>query len=202
MNPAPSSEITELLHAWSAGDQNAYNRIVETVYPELRKIAQRCLGQERPGHTLQATALVHEAYSRLVDIQQIRWQDRAHFFAVSARMMRRILVDYARAGHSAKRGGELRRVDFKEALVVSAEVGPELLRIDEALNELAQLDSRKAQVVELRYFGGLRTTEIASILAISPQSVSRDWTLAKAWLARKVSRQEHKGRSPRRTPRR
>jgi RNA polymerase sigma factor (TIGR02999 family) len=188
LNPAPSSEITELLHAWSAGNQDAYNRIVDTVYPELRKIAQRCLSGERPQHTIQATALVHEAYLRLVDIQQIQWQDRAHFFAVSARIMRHILVDYARAGHSAKRGGGIRRVDFKEALVVSAELGPELLRMDEALNELAQFDSRKARVVEMRYFGGLTTNEIASVLGISPQSVNRDWNLAKAWLAREMTR--------------
>ncbi len=201
MNPAPSSEITELLHAWSAGDQNAYSRIIETVYPELRKIAQRCLGGERPGHTIQATALVHEAYIRLIDIQQIQWQDRAHFFAVSARFMRRILVDYARARHYAKRGGGFRQVDFKEALVVSSELGPELLRIDEALNELAKFDSRKAQVVEMRYFGGLTATEMASLLGVSPQSVNRDWNLAKAWLAREMTRQERNERSTRRTPR-
>jgi RNA polymerase sigma factor (TIGR02999 family) len=191
--PAPSSEITELLEALRAGDQNAYSRIIEKVYPELRKIAQRCMGGEHPGHTIQATALVHEAYLRLIDITRISWQDRAHFFAVSARIMRRILVEYARARNSAKRGGGFRRVDFKETLVVSSELGPQLLRIDEALNELAQFDSRKAQVVEMRYFGGLTTTEIASVLAISPQSVNRDWSLAKAWLARTMSRQEHNG---------
>ena len=187
MNPAPSSEITELLHAWSAGDQDAYDRIIETVYPELRKIAQRCLGGEHSGHTIQATALVHEAYLRLIDIERIDWQNRAHFFAVSAGIMRRILVDYARARHCAKRGGGFRRVDFKESLVVSSESGPELLWIDEALDELAQFDSRKAQVVEMRYFGGLTTTEIALILGVSPQSVNRDWNLAKAWLAREMT---------------
>jgi RNA polymerase sigma factor (TIGR02999 family) len=190
LNPAPSSEITELLHAWSAGDRDAYNRIVDTVYPELRKIAQRCLRGERPQHTIQTTALVHEAYLRLFDIQQIPWQDRAHFFAVSARIMRHILVDYARAGHSAKRGGGIRRVDFKEALVVSSGLGSELLRLDDALHELARFDSRKARVVEMRYFGGLTTNEIASVLSISPQSVSRDWNLAKAWLAREMTREK------------
>ena len=179
--------LTELLHAWSAGDQDAYNRIVDRVYPELRRIAQRCLSGERPQHTIQATALVHEAYLRLIDIQQIQWQDRAHFFAVSARVMRHILVDYARAGHSAKRGREFRRVDCKEALVVSSELGSDLLRLDDALHELARFDSRKAQVVEMRYFGGLTTNEIASVLSISPQSVNRDWNLAKAWLARKMT---------------
>ena len=199
VHPTPSSEITELLQAWRAGDQNAYSRIIEKVYPELRKMAQRCLGGEHPGHTIQATALVHEAYLRLIDIERIHWRDRAHFFAVSAGIMRRILVEYARARHSAKRGGGFRRVDFKETLVVSSELGPQLLRIDEALTELAQFDSRKAQVVEMRYFGGLTTTEIASILAISPQSVKRDWSLAKAWLARAMTRQKRNERPTRRS---
>ena len=162
------------------------------MYPELRKIARRCLNNERAEHTIQATALVHEAYLRLFDIQQIQWQDRAHFFAVSARIMRRILVDYARAGHSAKRGREFRRVDFKEALVVSSELGVELLRLDDALHELAQFDSRKARVVEMRYFGGLTANEIASVLGVSPQSVNRDWNLAKAWLAREMTRGERR----------
>jgi RNA polymerase sigma factor (TIGR02999 family) len=201
VNPAGSSEITKLLHAWRGGDQNAYSRIIETVYPVLHKIAQGCLSGEHPGQTIQATALVHEAYLRLIDIERIHWRDRAHFFAVSARIMRRILVEYARARHSAKRGGGFRRVDFKETLVVSSELGPQLLRMDEALNELAQFDSRKAQVVEMRYFGGLTTIEIASILAISPQSVNRDWSLAKAWLAREMSRQKHNDRLTRRTRR-
>jgi RNA polymerase sigma factor (TIGR02999 family) len=171
------------------------------LYPELRKIAQRCLGDERPRHTIQATALVHEAYIRLIDIQQIQWQDRAHFFAVSARIMRRILVDYARARHYAKRGGGCRRVDFKEALVISSGLGPELLRIDETLDELAKFDPRKAQVVEMRYFGGLTVTEMASVLGISPQSVNRDWSLAKAWLAREISRAQRNERSTGRTRR-
>jgi RNA polymerase sigma factor (TIGR02999 family) len=201
VHPVPSSEITELLQAWSAGDQNAYRRIIEIVYPELRKIAHRCLGGEHRGHTIQATALVHETYLRLIDIERIDWQNRSHFFGVSAGIMRRILVDYARARNSAKRGGGFRRVDFKDALVVSSELGPELLQIDEALNELAEFDPRKAQVVEMRYFGGLTTTEIASILVISPQSVNRDWNLAKAWLARKISRGQRNGQSSRRTRR-
>ena len=199
MNPTRSSEITELLQAWSGGDENAYSRIIEKVYPELRKIAQRCLGGEHPGHTIQATALVHEAYLRLTDVERIHWQDRAHFFAVSAKVMRRILVEYARARHSAKRGGGLRRVDFKEALVVSSELGREVLQLDDALHELAQFDSRKARVVEMRYFGGLRTNEIASVLGVSPQSVNRDWNLAKAWLAREMSHQDRPEGSPRRT---
>ena len=201
MNPAPSSEVTKLLQAWSGGDQNAYNRLVEMVYPELRKIARGCLSGEHPGHTIQTTALVHEAYLRLVDIQQIRWQDRAHFFAVSARMMRRILIDYTRARHSAKRGGEFRQVEFKEALIVSSELGLELLRIDEALDGLAQFDSRKARVVEMRYFGGLTAAEIASVLGVSTQTVNRDWNLAKAWLARAIAHQELSEAPARRTHR-
>jgi RNA polymerase sigma factor (TIGR02999 family) len=190
VHSATSSEITELLHALNVGNQNSYRGIIETVYRELRRIAQRCLGSEHPGHTIQATALVHEAYLRLVDIERIQWRDRAHFFAVSAGIMRRILVDYARAHHCAKRGGAFHRIDFKESLVVSSETGPELLRIDEALKELARFDSRKARVVEMRYFGGLTTKEIASILDISPQSVNRDLSLAKAWLAREISREQ------------
>jgi RNA polymerase sigma factor (TIGR02999 family) len=199
VSPAPSSEITELLHAWSGGDQNALQKIIQVVYPELRRIARRCLGDERHEHTIQATALVHEAYIRLIDTTRIKWQDRAHFFAVSAKIMRRVLVDYARARHFAKRGGGLRRVDFKEALVVSSELGRELVRMDDALSELAQFDSRKAQVVEMRYFGGLKATEIASVLGVSPQSVNRDWNLAKAWLAREMSHQERIKRSTHRT---
>ena len=199
MSPAPSSEITKLLHAWSGGDQNALKKIIQVVYPELRRIARRCLGDERHEHTIQPTALVHEAYIRLIDIERIDWQDRAHFFAVSARIMRRVIVDYARARHYAKRGGGLRRVDFREALIISSELGRELVEMDEALDELARFDSRKAQVVEMRYFGGLKATEIASVLGVSPQSVNRDWSLAKAWLAREMSHQEPNERSKRRT---
>lgn len=157
------------------------------VYPELRRIAQRCLINERGGHTLQATALVNEAYLRFVGIQKIEWEDRAHFFAVAARLMRRILVDYARSRGYAKRGGGGQRVDFNEALVVSAEVDPALVRMDDALNQLAVFDSRKAQVVEMRYFGGLSAEDIAAVLGVSIQTVHRDWSLAKSWLAREMS---------------
>jgi RNA polymerase sigma factor (TIGR02999 family) len=187
LTSAPSLKITGLLHAWSSGDQNAFAQLIDIVYPDLRRIAQHCLGSERPGHTIQATALVHEAWIQLTDFQRIHWQDRAHFLAVSARIMRHILVDYARAQDSAKRGGRARRVDLREALVVSSELGPELVEVDQALNELAKFDARKAQVVEMRYFGGLTALEIASVLDVSPQSVSRDWNLAKAWLAREMT---------------
>jgi len=190
VSAAPSSEITELLHSWNGGDQKAFSRIVQSLYSELRKIARRCLAGERPGHTIQATALVHEAYIRLIEIKRIQWQDRAYSFAVSARIMRRILVKYARARGYAKRGGRSRRVDFREALRVSSELGPKLIGMDLALDELAKFDSRKARVVEMRYFGGLTATEIACVLGISPQSVNRDWSLAKAWLAREMTHKE------------
>lgn len=190
MNSAPESGITGLLQAWSAGDRDALERIVALVYPELRKIAGRCLTNERPGNTLQATALVNEAYLRLVDIHKIQWHDRSHFFAVGARIMRRILVDHARSKGYAKRGGGGQRVDFNEALVVSNEVDPALLRMDDALTQLATFDPRKAQIVEMRYFGGLNANEIASVLGVSPQTVNRDWSLARSWLAREMSNEE------------
>src|SRR5580704_11877796 len=193
MVPAPSSEITGLLCAWSGGDDGALARVIELVYPELRDIARRCLSGERPNHTIQATALVHEAYVRLVDIRRIRWQDRAHFFAVGARVMRRVLVDYARARDCAKREGAGRRADLDAALLFSAEPDPIVVRLDEALEKLAGFDVRKAQVVELRYFGGLTADEIAAVLRISPQSVHRDWSLAKAWLAREMNSEQGNG---------
>ena len=178
--------VTGLLQAWSGGDARALERIVLLVYPELHKIAQRCLTRERPGHTLQATALVNEAYLRLVDIHSVQWRDRVHFFAVGARIMRRILVDHARSKGNAKRGGGGIRIDFNEALMVSATVDPALVRMDDAMTQLASFDPRKAQIVELRYFGGLNANEIASVLGVSPQTVNRDWSLAKAWLAREM----------------
>ncbi len=187
LSSAPVPEITGLLQAWSGGDRDALERILVLVYPELRRIAQRCLINERSGHTLQATALVNEAYLRLVAIQKIELQDRAHFFAVAARLMRRILVDYARSKGYAKRGGEAQRVDFNEALVVSAEMDPAVVRMDDALNQLALFDSRKAQIVEMRYFGGLNANDIAAVLGVSVQTVNRDWSLAKSWLVREMS---------------
>ena len=186
MNSAPVPEITGLLHAWNAGDREALERILVLVYPELHRIAQRCLHDERSGHTLQATALVNEAYLRFVGIQKIDVEDRAHFFAIAARLMRRILVDYARTRGSTKRGGEAQRVDFNDALVVPAEMDPALVRMDDALQQLAAFDSRKAQIVEMRYFGGLNVDDIAVVLGVSVQTVHRDWSLAKSWLAREM----------------
>jgi RNA polymerase sigma factor (TIGR02999 family) len=187
LSSAPATEITGLLRAWSSGDRQALERILVLVYPELRKIAQRCLMSERGGHTLQATALVNEAYLRLIDIQKVEWHDRAHFFAIGARLMRRILVDYARSKGYAKRGGGAQRVDFEEALVVSAQMDPMLVRMDDALTQLASFDSRKAQIVEMRYFGGLTADDIAAVLGVSVQTVHRDWSLARSWLAREMS---------------
>ncbi|MGB6945341.1 MAG: sigma-70 family RNA polymerase sigma factor [Bryobacteraceae bacterium] len=196
MSSAPAAEITGLLRAWSGGDHDALERILVLVYPELRKIAQRCLMNERGGHTLQATALVNEAYLRLIDIQNVEWHDRAHFFAIGARLMRRILVDYARSRGYAKRGGGAQRVDFDEALVVSAQIDPALVRMDDALTQLASFDPRKAQIVEMRYFGGLHAEDIAAVLGVSVQTVHRDWSLARSWLAREMSDETPRSKDP------
>lgn len=187
VDPVPSTQITALLRAWRGGDQEARDQLVPVVYPELRRLAQRYMRRERSGHTLQTTALVNEAYLRLVDISGVTWQDRAHFFAVSAQIMRRILVDAARARITAKRGSGAPRVNLDEVPDVSSVRAGELTAIDEALTRLAQVDARKAQVIELRFFGGLSVEETAEVLKISPQSVMRDWKLAKAWLLRELS---------------
>lgn len=196
MDSASQHGVTGLLQAWSGGDAGALERIVVLLQPELRKMARRCLARERPGHTLQATALVNEAYLRLVDIHTIEWRDRAHFFAVGARIMRRILVDHARSKGYAKRGGGAVRVEFDEALVVSAEADPAIVRMDDALNQLAAFDQRKARIVEMRYFGGLNAEEIAVVLGVSPQTVNRDWSLAKSWLARELVNSESAAAEP------
>src|SRR5688572_21097394 len=156
------------------------------VHAELRRLARRHMGHERPGHTLQATALVNEAYLRLIDVRQIQWQNRAHFFAMSARLMRRILVDFARARHYQKRGGGAQKVTFDEALAVSHERGGELVALDDALVALAAVDPRKSQVVEMRFFGGLSVEETAEALHVSVDTVMRDWKLAKVWLLREL----------------
>lgn len=176
-----------MLQAWAAGDQAALERLVPLVYGELRRIAHRYMRREDPGHTLRTTALVNEAYLRLIDVDHVEWQDRAHFFAVSAQMMRRILVDAARARGREKRGGGspvLNLSDSVEALIAR---GPKLMALDDALNSLAKLDTRKAMVVEMRFFGGLSAEETASVLGISAQTVLCDWTLARAWLKRELA---------------
>jgi RNA polymerase sigma factor (TIGR02999 family) len=166
-------------------------RLTPLVYRELRRLAHRYMARESPGHTLQTTALVHEVYLRLVDVQGVAWQDRAHFFAVCAQMMRRILTDFARSRHYLKRGGGAIRVSFEEALAASHQPPADLVALDDALGALARVDPRKAQVVELRFFGGLSAEETAEALKVSPQTVMRDWKTAKAWLLRELSGKRH-----------
>jgi RNA polymerase sigma factor (TIGR02999 family) len=181
-----SSEISLLLEAWSRGDQSAFERLVPLVYGELHRLAHRYMAREHAGRTLQTTALVNEAYLRLVDANQIQWQNRAHFFAISAQLMRRILVDFARSRGYQKRGGNLHKVSFDEAMTVTPETDPDLIELDDALSTLAAIDPRKAKVVELRFFGGLSVDETAEVLKVSPDTVMRDWRLAKVWLVREL----------------
>lgn len=185
-----SKQITQLLLAWGNGDQRALEELMPLVYDELRKMAARHMRRQNPGHTLQTTALVNEAYLRLIDSSQVRWQNRAHFFAVSAQLMRRILVDFARQRQNLKHGGGARKVSLDEALVVSPERGADLLALDEALTRLAALNARQAQVVELRYFGGLSEEETAEALKVSLRTVQRDWNLARLWLYKAVMSDE------------
>jgi RNA polymerase sigma factor (TIGR02999 family) len=187
MDQLPSTDITVILKAWAGGDQAALERLVPLVYEELKRMAHRYMRGENPDNTLRTTALVNEAYLRLVDVNNVRWQDRAHFFAVSAQMMRRILVDAARARHRDKRGGDLQVLNLNESVDAMVERGSELIALDDALTSLAQLDSRKARVIEMRFFAGLSVEETAAVLGISPQSVLRDWKLGRAWLTRELS---------------
>ena len=185
---APSSEeITRLLRSWSEGDQEALGELAPLVYKELHRLAMRYMGQERAGHTLQTTALVNEAFIRMIHLKNVPWQNRAHFFALSAQLMRRILVDHARRQHRAKRGGGIWRVSLDEAPAVSAGHGKQLIEVDEALERLARVDPRKARVVELRIFAGMNLEEMAEVLKVSHMTVSRDWDFAKAWLVRELS---------------
>ena len=180
-------DVTGLLVAWGNGDESVLEELMPIVHGELRRLARRMMRGERGNHTLQTTALVNEAYLRLVDLNRVRWQDRAHFFAMSARLMRRILVDHARSRNYQKRGGALRRVSLDEALVVSEERGTDLVALDDALEALAAVDPRKSQVVELRFFGGLSIEEAAEALQVSGETVLRDWRFARAWLRRELS---------------
>ena len=182
----PSTEVTGLLLQWRQGDVGAYERLIPLVHQELYLIAQRHMAHEGTGHTLQATALVNEAYLRLVDTKHVTWNDRTHFLAVAARVMRHILVDHARGRRYQKRGGDVTRAAFDEALVVTSEPAQDFVALHEALESLAKVDERKSQVVELRFFGGLTADETASVLNISADTVLRDWQLAKAWLRREL----------------
>lgn len=179
-------DISVILKNWSGGNRASADALLALVYDELRKIAARYLRKERSGHTLQPTALVHEAYIKLIDISDIDWQDRAHFFAVSANVMRRILVDHARARVADKRGGEADRIALEDAISLSKEPQVDLLAVDEALKELAEFDEQQCRIVELRFFGGLTIEETAHVVGVSPATVKREWAIAKAWLHRKL----------------
>jgi len=192
MTPSPN-EVTQLLVAWSNGDKVALEQLMPLVYGELHRLAHRYMGRERPGHTLQTSELVNEAYLRLIDQREAHWQNRAHFFGIAAQLMRRILVDHARSRTSAKRGGGAPHVSLAEVAIVSDERAAEVVALDNALLNLAAVDERKSQIVELRFFGGLSIEETAEVLAVSPGTVMRDWTLAKAWLRRAVTSDENNG---------
>lgn len=178
--------ITVLLRAWEHGDKCALEQLTPLVYDELHRLARRQLSRESNDHTLQTTALINEVYLRLVDFQNVRWQDRAHFFAICARLMRRILVDFARSRDSLKRGGDRRKVTLDEGMAYCSGSSAQLLALEEALTRLAQMDSRKSSVVEMRFFGGLTVKETAEVLRVSPETVMRDWKLARAWLLREM----------------
>jgi RNA polymerase sigma factor (TIGR02999 family) len=188
-----SQEVTRLLQAWGQGDEAALQKLVPLVYDQLHGAARRYMAGERPGRTLQTTALIHETYLRLVNVRQVKWQNRAHFFAICAQLMRRILVDFARSRGYQKRGGDAQRVDLDEALMLSSEPEANLVALDEALGRLAELDQRKSRVVELRFFGGLSVKETAEVMQVSGDTVMRDWKMAKVWLLRELSGDETHG---------
>ena len=191
---APSThEVTQLLRAWGDGNQQALEKLIPLVYEQLRHAAHRYMAHERPGHTLQTSALVNEVYLQLVDLREVRWQDRAHFFAICARLMRRTLTDLARSRRTRKRGGGVTQISLDERRIGSLEPRADLLGLDDALNSLAKLDARKSQTVELRFFGGLSVKETAEVLKVSERTVASDWKLARAWLMREMSKGSHDG---------
>ena len=190
--PQATQNVTELLIGWGNGDKDALDALVPLVYDELRRQASRYLRRERVGHTLQTTALIHEAYLRLVDQKNVPWQNRAHFFGIAAQLMRRILVDHARTKKRAKRGGSDVRVSLSEATLKSPGQNLDIVALDEALERLAEIDEQQSKIVELRFFSGLTVEETAAVLGISPATVKRDWSMAKAWLHRKVSSEVEK----------
>ncbi len=189
MRGSPPQELSSLLRAWSNGDESALDKLMPLVYDELHRLAHRYMAREHAGHnTLQTTALVNEAYLRLIDADQVQWQDRAHFFAIAAKLMRRILVDFARTRGYQKRGGNVHKVTLDEALLVSPGPDQDLVKLDDALKALAEFDERKARVVELRYFGGLSVEETAEVLKVSGITVIRDWNMARLWLLKELQR--------------
>ena len=190
MRTPRSRDVTDLLLAWRQGQETALKRLVPLVHAELRQIARRCLAGEWRGDKLQSAELVNEAYLRLIDARQVGWQNRAHFFAISAKLMRRILVDFARSRNYLKRGGEAPNISLDEALTLPATRDQDVIALNDALNSLSLTDARKAQVVELRFFGGLSVAETAAVLKVSADTVRRDWNFAKVWLAREVSKTE------------
>jgi RNA polymerase sigma factor (TIGR02999 family) len=187
LTDVPAHEVTRLLQAWSVGEEQALGKLIPLVHKELHRLARRYMAGESPGHTLQTTALVNEAYLRLVDVKNVNWQNRAHFFGVSAQLMRRILVDFARSRRSLKRGGETLTVSLEEGAIVSRARGADVVALDDALKTLAAMDPRRSRVVELRFFGGLSAEEAAEVLKVSPETVLHDWKLAKVWLLREMS---------------
>jgi RNA polymerase sigma-70 factor, ECF subfamily len=193
MSESPNHEITSLLQAWSAGDEQALDKLAPLVYQELHRTAHRYMARERSGHTLQTTALINEVYLRLVNVREVDWQGRAHFYAISARMMRRVLTDFARSRRYLKRGGDAIHLPYEDVLFAGREAGPVIVDLDDSLNVLATIDQRKAQVVELRFFGGFSVQETAKILDVSVETVHRDWKFAKVWLLRELSKEKADG---------
>jgi RNA polymerase sigma-70 factor (ECF subfamily) len=187
MNAFTTEQVTQLLIDWSNGDKAAVDKLMPLVYDELRRLARYYMRRERAGATLQTTALVNEAYLRLVDQKKVQWQNRAHFFAIAAQLMRRILIDRARKRYNSKRGGDVRKVSLDQAAIVSTGRSSDLVALDEALTDLEAIDQRKSKVVELRFFGGLNIEETAEVMSISPATVQREWSMAKAWLYREIS---------------
>jgi RNA polymerase sigma factor (TIGR02999 family) len=190
-SPPPGQDVTQLLRAWSEGDTQALEQLTPLVYQELHRRAHWHMARENAGHTLQATALVNEIYVRMVDLRGVSWRDRAHFFAMSSRLIRQVLIDAARSKHAQKRGGQSPHVAIDESLLVSDEPRADVIALDDALSSLATIDPRKSRVVELRFFGGLDIEETAEVLGVSAETVKRDWKLAKAWLRRELSQPSH-----------
>src|SRR5438128_12311402 len=190
MRQRPTHEVTQLLIEWSNGDKAALDKLMPLIYDELRRLAHHYMSREHPGHTLQTTAVVNEAYLRLINRKRVHWQNRAHFFAIAAQLMRSILVDHARSHAYAKRGGGARKIALDEAIVVSQQRAGEVVALDDALKQLAELDAQQSRIVELRFFGGLTIEETAEVLGLPPANVKREWSTAKAWLYHELSKSE------------